>query len=315
MILSQPTIEASLADPAVAAVRKPAWLKRPIPAAGKKWRIERRLADHGLKTICEEAGCPNRAECFGRGTATLLIMGERCSRGCAFCGVTHASALPLDPQEPQRVCAAVKQMGISYVVITSVTRDDLPDGGAGHIAETVTTIRSELPAIGIELLVPDFNGDTGALDIVLAAQPTVLNHNIETVPRLYPLVRPLARFERSLGVLRHAAQSGAGCVVKSGIMVGLGEREDEVVAALHALQGAGCSIVTIGQYLQPSRDRIPVRRFATTEEFKRYQTVGKECGLTEVIAGPFVRSSYRAEHILQMIDIKPDGVTHSAKEL
>ncbi|MGB7569948.1 MAG: lipoyl synthase [Chitinivibrionales bacterium] len=281
----------------------PIWLKRPIACGGGKSDVETQCARHGLHTVCVEAKCPNRGECFGRKAATFLILGTVCSRNCAFCGVDHGAPGPVDCDEPEGICKAVKNMKLRHVVITSVTRDDLPDGGATHFARTVTMLKRNIPGISVEILVPDFNGNGLALEIILESGPDVFNHNIETVPRLYPVVRPQALYTRSLDILAKASRSVVQLTTKSGLMVGLGETREEVVGALHDLRQAGCSLVTIGQYLRPSESQVPVHAFITPEEFKRYESIGYNLGFSKVFAGPFVRSSYRAD---EMIHKKPE---------
>jgi lipoate synthase len=275
----------------------PSWLKRPIACGGEKNSVEAQCARHGLHTVCVEAKCPNRGECFGRGTATFLILGNVCSRECTFCSVSHGTPGPVDCEEPEGVCEAVKNMKLRHVVVTSVTRDDLPDGGAMHFARTVTLLKRNIPGIFVEILVPDFNGNSLALETVLESGPDVFNHNIETVPRLYPVIRPQAQYMRSLHLLAKAAHSGVQLETKSGLMVGLGETREEVIGTLRDLRQAGCSLVTIGQYLRPSDSQVPVYAFITPEEFKRYENTGYDLGFSRVFAGPFVRSSYRAEEM------------------
>jgi lipoic acid synthetase len=277
----------------------PSWLKRPITCGGEKNNVETQCARHDLHTVCIEAKCPNRGECFGRGTATFLILGTVCSRKCAFCGVSHGTPAPLDFEEPERVCEAVKNMGLRHVVITSVTRDDLPDGGAGHFACTVTMLKKNIPGIVVEILVPDFKGKELSLETVLQSKPDILNHNIETVPRLYPVVRPQALFSRSIHLLAKAACSDVQLETKSGLMVGLGETFEEVIQTMRDLRGAKCSLLTIGQYLRPSENQVPVHAFILPEEFKRYESIGYNLGFSKVFAGPFVRSSYRAEEMVR----------------
>jgi lipoyl synthase len=272
---------------------KPAWLKKRLPSAAALRQMEALLRERRLHTVCEGAACPNRGECFERGTATFLLMGPDCTRDCRFCNVGGAAPRPLDPAEPEMVADAAALMGLSHVVITSVTRDDLPDGGAAHFAETVRAVRRRLPEAGIEVLVPDFLGDPAAIDRVLDARPEVFNHNLETVPRLYPTVRPQADYRRSLEVLARAAGRG-GCEVKTGLMVGLGETRDEVESLLREVRTVGVHMVTIGQYLRPSREHLPVVEYVTPETFTWYRARGEAMGLlTE--AAPFVRSSYRAD--------------------
>lgn len=280
------------------AIRKPDWLKRPLPSGGRKDAVERLLHGRSLHTVCVEAKCPNRGECFTAGTATFLILGDICTRGCAFCGITKGVPQPLDREEPLRVAAAIREMAVAHAVITSVTRDDLADGGAGVFAAVVAAVRSTSPNVTIELLTPDFAGDRTSLEMVLASGPDVFNHNIETVPRLYHRIRPQAKYERSLGVLRAAAESKRAGAVKSGLMVGLGETPDEVVAVLRDLYDSGCTMVTIGQYLQPSAHQTAVESFIEPAQFKAYEQAGLDLGLKQVFSGPFVRSSYHAGELL-----------------
>jgi lipoic acid synthetase len=280
-----------------ARLRMPLWLKRPIACGGKKRITEERIARSGLQTVCVEAKCPNRGECFGRGTATFLILGDRCTRSCAFCGVGKGSPGPVSEDEPYRVCEAALKMGLSHIVVTSVTRDDLADGGASYFARTVAVLKEKIPGATVEVLVPDFKGDLSALETVLESKPDIFNHNIETVSRLYSIIRPQAMYERSLEVLAKAAEFGVQLGVKSGLMVGLGERPDEVYQTLEDLRKTGCAIVTIGQYLRPSTAQVPVEEFIAPKQFKRYEARGLGLGFSRVFAGAFVRSSYRAEEI------------------
>jgi lipoic acid synthetase len=276
--------------------RKPAWLKRSIPRAGRKSGVVQLLRDGRLHTVCEEAGCPNRGECFARGTATFLIMGDRCTRDCRFCTVTHGAPESPDPREPARIAHTVRQLQLKHAVITSVTRDDMPDGGAGHFAAVIHALRETAPNVTTEVLVPDFRGDTDAVDRVLASNPDVFNHNIETVPRLYGRVRPQADYHTSLRVLAYAADKGRR--VKSGLMVGLGETRAEVESTLRDLHEAGCAIVTIGQYLRPSARQVAVAAYIDPQTFEHYKRCGADLGIKQVVAGPFVRSSYRADEVL-----------------
>lgn len=275
--------------------RLPAWLRKPETAFVALHEIKRELRRLELHTVCESARCPNIHECFRRGTATFMILGDRCTRGCGFCAVPKARhPAPPDPNEPAHVAQMARAMNLRHVVVTSVNRDDLPDGGAGHFAETIRAIRAALPAATIEVLTPDFLGDLDAVTTVLEARPDVFNHNVETVPRLYPRVRPQARYERSLAVLEFAARN-AGTLVKSGLMVGLGERCEEVEEVLRDLCRCGVSIVTIGQYLQPTRRNLPVAEYVPPERFEAYRETGLRLGFRAVFSGPFVRSSYMAE--------------------
>ncbi len=285
-------------------------MSAPLPARPPEWIRERklRLADlheiksvmraNGLHTVCEEARCPNRGECFARGTATFLLLGDVCTRACGFCDIANGKPRPVDPGEPWRVRAAVERMGLSFVVLTSVDRDDLPDGGAAHFADTIRAVRTLEPVPGVEVLTPDFLGRLESLETVLAAEPDVFNHNVETVPRLYRQVRRGARLERSLRLLAAARRMAPEMTTKSGFMLGLGEREDEVRALLEALREAGVDIVTIGQYLRPSSENLPVVEYVHPDVFERYRLAGESLGFRHVFAGPFVRSSYRAEEAL-----------------
>jgi len=276
-------------------VRKPAWLGRPLPSDPAFSRIRSLLDDGRLHTVCQEARCPNRGECFSRGTAVFLILGDSCTRRCRFCAVTQGTPERPDPDEPRRVAETAARMSLNYIVVTSVTRDDLADGGAGFFAETIRLLRARRPSARIEVLIPDFQGDEAALRTVLDARPDVLNHNLETVARLYPEVRPQAIYDRSLELLRRTGSRAPGMAVKSGLMLGLGERPDEVESALHDLLGAGCQILTLGQYLQPKRDCLPVARFVPPGEFDAWREVAFKMGFAQVASSPLVRSSYHAE--------------------
>jgi lipoyl synthase len=272
--------------------RKPDWLKKPIPEAGSLQRMEKLLRHRHLNTVCESALCPNLGECFARGTATFLILGDVCTRNCRFCGVTTGDPGALNPDEPRQVASAVATLGLKHVVITSVTRDDLADGGAGHYAATIRAVREACPGVTVEVLVPDFQGVPEDLDKVLAEAPEVFNHNIETVPRLYETVRPQAIYERSLVVLSRAAEHGRG-LVKTGWMVGLGETPAEVEALLREVAAIGVDLVTIGQYLRPSKDHLAVVEYVSPPVFAAYQSYGERLGL-QVNSAPFVRSSFQA---------------------
>jgi lipoic acid synthetase len=254
-----------------------------------------------LHTVCQEAKCPNMWECFSQQTATFLIMGSRCTRDCRFCSVAYGPTEPPDPAEPERVATAARQMGLRYVVITSVTRDDLPDGGAAFFAATIEAVHRQIPSAKVEVLIPDFQGNAEALQTVLDARPDVLNHNIETVPRLYTLVRPQARYKRSLQLLSRVQKYAPGLPIKSGLMLGLGESSEEIRATLKDLIDAGCRILTLGQYLQPSKAHLPVKRFVTPEEFEQWRQIAIEIGFSEVASGPFVRSSYHAKELYQAV--------------
>ena len=273
--------------------RKPPWLKKPLPTAGPVRKMERLLRKHGLHTVCESASCPNLGSCFEQGTATFLIMGDVCSRGCGFCGVRTGVPEALDPSEPERVAEAVASLGLRHVVVTSVTRDDLTDGGASHYVATIRAIRGCQPTATVEVLVPDFGGRQASAQKVLAESPEVFGHNVETVPRLYELARSQADYGRSLAVLEWAAAEG-GSLVKTGCMVGLGETEAEMNRLLEDVAEVGAAVVTIGQYLQPTSGRVPVAEYVEPEAFEEYRQKGEALGL-QVQAGPFVRSSFRAE--------------------
>ena len=260
-------------------------------------KVKSILDETELHTVCEEARCPNLGECFSKGTATILILGRICTRNCGFCAVEHGLPVTLNEEEPEKVAYAVKKMGLQYVVITSVTRDDLIDGGASHFAKTIQAIRSLDQKIRIEVLIPDFHGESSSLEMVLNASPDVLNHNIETIPRLYPQVRPQADYRRSLDLLKKSKDLYPHIFTKSGFMLGLGETESEVLDLLRDLRGVECDFLTIGQYLQPRSDRLPVIRYIPPEEFETYKKVGEEMGFRTVASGPFVRSSFHASQM------------------
>ncbi|MEX1254109.1 MAG: lipoyl synthase [Dehalococcoidia bacterium] len=274
---------------------KPPWLKVRFPAGDRYQRIKGLLREHGLHTVCEEARCPNIGECFNSGSATFMILGDVCTRACGFCAVTTGRPEQgLDLLEPYRVARAVSTLGLDYVVITSVNRDDQPDGGAGIFAGCIRTIRRDNPDCRVEVLIPDFMGNWDALATVVQARPFVLNHNIETVPRLYGRVRPKARYERSLELLRRAKALDPSLLTKSGLMVGLGETHDEVFDVMSGLRASGVDLLTIGQYLRPSEKHLPVERYYPPEEFEPFREHGRALGFANVEAGPLVRSSYRA---------------------
>ena len=274
------------------ATRMPAWMRRPLNAPGRGAQVRDLLTELQLETVCAEAKCPNRGECYAAGTATFLVLGRQCTRDCRFCAVTSAPPEPPDPGEPRRVAEAARRMGLRHVVVTMVTRDDLPDGGSGHVAAVVGALRALTPTPHVEVLISDMGGDEASIAVVTDSRPDVFNHNVETVPRLYAEVRPQADYRRSLDVLAQAA--GTGLPVKSGLMVGLGEREDEVRAALRDLRGAGVSLVTIGQYLRPSREHLPVTEFVSPKTFRAYADMARALGFAAVASAPFVRSSYHA---------------------
>jgi len=273
---------------------RPEWIKARAPLGPRYERLRGLMRELDLHTVCEEARCPNVGECWNRGTATFMILGDVCTRACGFCAVkTGLPGLPPDPEEPRRVADAVARLGLRHAVITSVNRDDQKDGGAHIFAEVVREIRARVPGCAVEVLVPDFKGDWQALDIVLAARADVLNHNTETVPRLYRHVRPGASFPRSLELLRRSRE--AGLLTKSGIMVGLGEEGDEVLATIRAIRAAGTDVLTVGQYLRPSPSHLPIARYYTPEEFVRIREFALGLGYAHVESGPLVRSSYHAE--------------------
>ena len=272
---------------------KPPWIRVRIGQNELFQATKDRLRAHGLHTVCEEAFCPNLGHCWSRGRATLLILGDRCTRGCRFCNVDKRAVLPPDPGEPQRAADAVRDAGLKEVVITSVTRDDLPDGGAGFWAQTIDAIHAAAPGILVEVLVPDFGGDAAALDTVLRSRPEVFGHNLETVPRLYPLARPQADYARSLAVLRQA--SDAGLITKTSLMLGLGESFDEVERVLRDARAAGCRIFFAGQYLQPSPRHLPVTRYVEPAEFALIRDAAYALGFDFVASEPLVRSSYHEE--------------------
>ena len=279
-------------------VRAPDWIRQKRMRLAELHAVKRVMRRHALHTVCEEARCPNRGECFSRGTATFLLLGDVCTRTCGFCEIASGRPRPVDPSEPLRVSDAARQMGLRFVVVTSVNRDDLPDGGASHFAATIRSLRRLEPSPGIEVLTPDFRGRFDSLRVVIEARPDVYNHNVETVPRLYQRVRPGARLDRSLGLLAAAKLLDPEMTTKSGFMLGLSETEGEVLELLDRLRQANVDIVTIGQYLRPSRESLPVVEYVSPEMFDRYREAGENLGFRHVFAGPFVRSSYRAEEAL-----------------
>lgn len=276
---------------------KPDWLKIRIETSEEFAEMANIVKKHNLHTICSSGMCPNKSECWNRRTATFMILGDICSRSCRFCATKSGKPTPIDPNEPANVAKSIALMGLKHAVITSVTRDDLPDGGAQHWAELVGAIRKQNPESTIELLIPDLDAKPELIDIVIESQPDIIGHNIETVERLTPLVRSRAKYRTSLETIAHIAQSGV--VAKSGLMVGLGESEEEVVEAMKDLVAAGCKILTIGQYLQPTRDHWEVAEYVTPEQFERYREVGLELGFDYVASAPLVRSSYLADEALK----------------
>jgi len=276
--------------------RLPPWIRIKLETGGCFGHVGKAVQMGGLHTVCQSAMCPNRHECWNAGTATFMIMGNICSRDCRFCAVQHGEPSPLDPAEPERVADAVEQMGLTYAVITSVTRDDLPDGGAGHFSLVVRALRERVPQLRVEVLTSDFQGRMDDVDLVLRSGVDVFNHNVETVPRLQASIRPSASYDCSLSVLRHAADQG--CVrVKSGLMVGLGETDEEVLSTMKAVHDAGCRLLTIGQYLAPGRRHAAVARYVHPDVFEMYRAEALSMGFDDCASGPLVRSSYHAEHL------------------
>lgn len=277
-------------------LRKPDWIRAKSPAHPEVKRLKKVLRDSQLFTVCEEASCPNLGECFGHGTATFMIMGEICTRRCPFCDVGHGRPLPLDEQEPENLATTIQAMGLKYVVITSVDRDDLRDGGAEHFAECIRRTRALNPSIKVEVLVPDFRGRVDrAIGIMKAAPPDVFNHNLETVPRLYREARPGADYQGSLDLLKRHRELCPEVPTKSGIMLGLGETNDEVIEVLKDLRAHDVTMLTLGQYLQPSPHHLPVKRYVTPEAFEELKHIAEEMGFEQVASGPMVRSSYHAD--------------------
>jgi len=282
--------------------RHPEWIKVRAPTSPEYFRTKALLAELRLHTVCQEAYCPNIGECFSHRTATFMLMGDVCTRNCPYCAVAHGKVRPLDPDEPRRIAEAVARLGLDHVVVTSVDRDDLPDGGASHFAETAGAIRRLRPATRVEVLVPDFKGSFPAVETVVEAPVAIFNHNIETVPSLYRKARPGGNYQRSLDVLAHArdfAKAGSRTLLtKAGIMLGLGEEPSEVESVLRDLRAVGCDILTLGQYLRPSRDHLPVERYLTPAEFAELRSAAMAMGFRHVESGPLVRSSYHAwEHV------------------
>lgn len=274
--------------------KRPAWLTVRAPSGERVEAVAGVLARNGLRTVCRDARCPNLGECWGEGTATVILLGGVCTRGCAFCGVAAGMPAPPDPTEPGRVAQAAAELGWRHLVVTSVTRDDLPDGGAGHFVRTVAALRQGAPGATVELLVPDFAGSAEALRSVVDSAPDILAHNVETVPRLYPKVRHGAEYGRSLALFRNAAAMAPSVPLKSGILVGFGEREEEVVAVFRDLFDAGCRFLTIGQYLPPTRGHLAAAEYVPPERFESLGDAARAIGYARVMSGPLVRSSYRA---------------------
>lgn len=289
---------------AVALGRFPKWLHRKLPKGNTLWKTHGVLNEHLLPTVCEEAKCPNLLECYSKKTATFLVMGKECTRACGFCDIDFsAKPTPLEEDEPERIAESVRELGLKHVVVTMVARDDLPDGGASHLAKIITSVRTQNPGVTVEVLSSDFAGNEASIDTILSAKPEIFNHNIETVRSLTPRVRHRATYERTLSLLRYVHEKGEHILAKSGFMVGLGETENEVKETIGDLYEAGCTIITIGQYLQPNRHKLRVKSFVTPQQFEAYVQYGKQIGVKHVYSGPFVRSSYNAAAIFG----EPDG--------
>jgi lipoyl synthase len=279
--------------------KKPPWLRVRVRNDAAFMETEALLRELSLNTVCEEATCPNRIECFAGHTATFMILGDVCTRNCAFCDVTSGAVLPPDPTEPERIGLAVKKLGLRHSVITSVTRDDLPDGGAAHFAKVISAIRKKSPETVVEVLIPDFQGDAHALQTVIEAAPDIINHNVETIPELYSAVRPQADYRRSLQLLQAVKNKKPDLYTKSGIMLGLGEELEQVEGVLHDLRDVGCDFITIGQYLAPSKEHYPVAVYVFPEIFDLLEERGVNLGFSAVASAPLVRSSYRAAEFLE----------------
>jgi lipoic acid synthetase len=284
-------------EPQVTNERLPEWVRRTVLNTEDNRRVRTILKEQKLNTICESGRCPNKGECWARGTATYLLMGPLCTRTCKFCSVNKGMPGPLDADEPERVAEASKQMGLRHVVLTSVNRDDLPDQGASHFALTIAALKRAIPNVAVEVLTPDFQGRVDCIKIVLDAEPVVFNHNVETVPRLYRTVRPGSKYKRSMQVLADAKAIAPHIPTKSGLMLGLGETEEEVKAVLQDFRSVDCDFLTLGQYLRPSRDQLPVHKYVTPEEFETWAQYAWSLGFKMVHSGPLVRSSYHAEEL------------------
>jgi len=300
--------------------KKPKWLRAKAPGGPGYSKLRDLLTEHRLNTVCQEAGCPNMGECWDRGVATIMILGDTCTRACGFCNVKTGRPEPVDKDEPRRVAESLALMGLKHVVITSVDRDELPDGGAGIWAETIIRTKEACPQMSVEVLIPDFEGNWDALQMVLDARPHIINHNIECVRRMYPAVRPSAKYDRSIELLRRVKEQGQ--VAKTGIMVGIGEKDSEVLELLDEVQagsragGAGgdgqtCDVLTIGQYLQPTRNHLPIDRWVTPEQFDIFRVEGLQRGFKVVESGPLVRSSYHADH---QADVLTDILSKRAEQ-
>ena len=290
-----------LKDPTAPRERLAPWLKKRLPLGDATKEVRELVSDLDLHTVCQSARCPNQNECWSRKAATFMILGDICTRTCRFCTVPKGKPLPIDEAEPARVAEAARRMGLRHVVVTSVDRDELPDQGAGHFARTIAALREALPAAVIEVLTPDFRGEGAAIDVVTDARPDIFNHNTETVPALYARVRPGARYERSLDLLRRVKDRDPRVFTKSGLMLGLGESADDLRRVLEDLRAARVDILTLGQYLRPTLAQLPVERYVPPEEFEEWGRVGRELGFLSVASGPFVRSSYNAAEVYAAI--------------
>jgi lipoic acid synthetase len=301
----EPTSVTPLISPAeILSSRKPPWLKVKAPGSPNYLKLKRLVQDQRLHTICEEAHCPNIGECWEQLTATFLILGDICTRNCGFCAVTHGKPTELDLAEPDRVAQAIQQLGLEHAVITSVNRDDQADGGSVIFATVIRRIRELSPGCGVEVLIPDFRGNEAALRTVVEAAPDILNHNMETVPRLYREVRPGSRYEQSLELFAKARRMAATLVTKSGIIVGFGEEREELLKTMADLRQVDCDILTLGQYLRPSQQHLPIIRYYTPEEFRELKVIGEGMGFKHVEAGPLVRSSYHARGQIEEVNQK-----------
>lgn len=285
----------------MAAERKPEWLRIDMAKGRSLDYVEDMLRKYSLNTVCVEANCPNRMECFSRKTATFMILGKECSRNCRFCNVSHGTLEEVNPEEPENLAKAAVELGLKHVVVTTVTRDDLPDGGAGHFAKVVNAIRAKDSSITIELLISDLKGDKESIKTVVDSKPEIINHNVETVPRLYKEIRPMAIYKRSLDVLKLVKEMDDTILTKSGMMMGLGETEEEVIEVMKDLRNIDCDFLTLGQYLAPSEKHYPVKEYVAPETFERYRAKAEELGFKFVASGPFVRSSYKAADAMDAV--------------
>ncbi|HZK27526.1 MAG TPA: lipoyl synthase [Clostridia bacterium] len=285
----------------MAVKRKPEWLRINMAQGRSLDYVEEMLEKYSLNTVCVEANCPNRMECFSRKTATFMILGKECSRNCRFCNVSHGTLEEVNPEEPENLANAAVEMGLKHVVVTTVTRDDLPDGGAGHFAKVVNAIRAKDSSITIELLISDLKGHRESIKTVVDSKPEIINHNVETVPRLYKEIRPMAIYKRSLDVLGQVKEMDDTILTKSGMMMGLGETEEEVIEVMKDLRDVDCDFLTLGQYLAPSEKHYPVKEYVTPETFERYRAKAEELGFKFVASGPFVRSSYKAADAMDAV--------------